>query len=278
MDKTEFQKAAYELASLGLKVYPLCTKSKRPIEKGGFHNATNDINKVVECWAKYPYANIAISTGNNGASSSGIVVIDLDIDNEKGIDGKKSLMEWEQAQGIKINRNTWVAKTGRGGYHFYYKTEKSIKSSTSKVLNGVDIIADLKGIIAPPSVHPNGNRYKWIKGHAPRNINIAELGPTELKLIENYKPNTYSEHTTKSFYDFEVDNDGTIVSGCRNDTIFRKTCKLQSRGISDSIIRLEVSRYNQLHCSPPLDSVELNNIISGVLSRYPKGGGKYWRT
>lgn len=276
---TVFQEASTYYAELGLKVYPLLPREKKPLLKGGFHNATDDIQTVKGIWDKYPYANIAIATGNEGDYSSGIVVIDLDVDIDRDINGVESLKQWEQAQGLKINRNTWVAKTGRGGFHLYYKTDINIKSSTSVVLKGVDIIADLKGIVAPPSIHPNGNGYKWVKDFSPDYKGIAELGNAEYKLLSRAKNSTYthSNYNNSSAYINNIFNDGIISAGTRNDTIFRKTCKLQSKGLSDYIIRIEVSRYNLEHCNPPLDDTELNTIINSALSRYPKGGVKCWR-
>ncbi len=276
---TILQEEAIKYAELGLKIYPLLPREKKPLLKGGFHNATCDIQMVKKIWDKYPYANIAIATGNKGEYSSGIVVIDLDVDIDRDINGVESLKQWEQAQGLKINRNTWVAKTGRGGFHLYYKTDINIKSSTSVVLKGVDIIADLKGIVAPPSIHPNGNGYKWVKDFSPDYKGIAELGNAEYKLLSRAKNSTYthSNYNNSSAYINNIFNDGIISAGTRNDTIFRKTCKLQSKGLSDYIIRIEVSRYNLEHCNPPLDDTELNTIINSALSRYPKGGVKCWR-
>ena len=45
-------------------------------------------------------------------------MIDLDVDRDKGIDGRVTLREWE-AEHEKLPDNTWLAITGRGGYHYF---------------------------------------------------------------------------------------------------------------------------------------------------------------
>src|SRR5690348_5686752 len=45
---------------------------KHPIIAGGFKNATTDLKQVELWWKAYPYANIAVATGN------GRMVLDID--------------------------------------------------------------------------------------------------------------------------------------------------------------------------------------------------------
>ena len=75
-------------AGLGFAVFPLWPRDKRPATENGFKAATTDRQRISDWWDKYPDCNIGIATG---AMSGGLVVIDLDIDEDKGINGYEML-------------------------------------------------------------------------------------------------------------------------------------------------------------------------------------------
>ena len=56
-----------------------------------------------------------------------------------------------------------VARTGRDGYHFYFKQPagSDIRCSTGKLAPNVDVRANGGYVIVPPSIHENGNPYTW---------------------------------------------------------------------------------------------------------------------
>ena len=67
-------------AEKGLAVFPLEERGKRPITKNGCKAATTNKEQIAEWWSCYPNSNIGIATGR---PSGGLVVIDLDEDEEK---------------------------------------------------------------------------------------------------------------------------------------------------------------------------------------------------
>lgn len=71
-------------AELGLAVFPLAYRNKVPAIEGGCKAATTEKSKIERWWNQNPRYNIGIATGNK---SNGLVVIDLDVDKNKGIDG-----------------------------------------------------------------------------------------------------------------------------------------------------------------------------------------------
>jgi len=125
---------ALHYAQIGLAVFPIKPRSKAPLTVHGFKDASKDQQQIDEWWNRWPSANIGIATGQ---ASGGLVVIDLDVDKDKGIDGRVTLREWEEEHG-KLPTDTWLAITGRGGYHYFYRDPSTVKNRTS-IYKGIDI-------------------------------------------------------------------------------------------------------------------------------------------
>lgn len=136
-------------AELGLAVFPLAYRNKVPAIEGGCKAATTEKSKIERWWNQNPRYNIGIATGNK---SNGLVVIDLDVDKNKGIDGYEVLRDWQNKHGELPE--TWQSITGRGGYHYFYK-DTITHSNKVGLYEGVDIRGEGGYIVAPPSVHPN---------------------------------------------------------------------------------------------------------------------------
>ena len=50
--------------------------------------------------------------------------------------------------------------TGSGGRHLLYHS-KNTESCRNRLYPGIDVRADGGYIVAPPSIHPNGQMYEW---------------------------------------------------------------------------------------------------------------------
>jgi hypothetical protein len=127
-------------------VLPLIPGEKRPLVRQGFHAATTDTDRVLDAWTTRPMANVGIATG----SVSGLVVIDVDVDREKGLDGSVAMRNLAETLGPLTDR--LVARTPRGGWHLYFAhCGASIPKSESRLGPGIDVRADGAYIVAPPS-------------------------------------------------------------------------------------------------------------------------------
>ena len=80
-DNYSMRQYALAYAKMGMAVFPLIPKNKKPVTANGFHDATTDPIQVEKWWGANPNYNIGIATGQ---MSGGLIVIDLDIDEEKG--------------------------------------------------------------------------------------------------------------------------------------------------------------------------------------------------
>ena len=244
---------ALHYAEMGLAVFPLVCRDKVPAVVGGCKVATTERTKIERWWDKNPQYNIGIATGNK---SSGLVVIDLDVDKNKGIDGYDVLRDWQNKHG-KLPE-TWQSITGRGGYHYFYK-DAIVHSNRVGLYEGVDIRGEGGYIVAPPSVHPNGNIYEWEQG--PEEYEIAQVDNIVNDFLKGEKQRRDSEHKTN----FKVPE--LIPEGKRVDTIVRLIASLRTKGLDDDAIKAAVRVENEKRCNPPLKEKDLEKAVFPALKR-----------
>ena len=244
--------AAIEYAKKGFAVFPLKYRDKVPLTRNGCKDATTDAAQIKAWWQKYPNANIGLATGS---VSQNVFVIDLDIDEDRGIDGYHSLEDWQREHGDFPE--TWTAITGRGGYHLYYRGNGKIKNRAG-IIDGVDIRGNGGYVVAPPSVHKNGNRYEW--EYSPDEFEIAKA--------DNNVEYFLSHDNQKQSTTFTMPN--IVAAGQRNQMLFRFACMMQAKGASDQSVFAATMAENESSCSPPLTEQEVRIIVSSA-TKYDKG-------
>lgn len=247
---------ALDYVKKGFAVFPL-KQDKTPYIANGFQRATRDEMQIETWWKRWPNANIGIATGQ---MSNGICVIDLDVDEEKGKNGLKAMRDWEQRYG-SVLKPSCMAITGRGGMHYFFHSTEEIKCRIN-LLPGVDIRGDGGYIMAPPSLHPNGNRYRWRDNLSIDEVPIIEMDDN-IKYLLFHDSNAL---TTKPSY---ISPD-KIPDGERNATIFKFACMMQSRGASDDAVYAATMAENMAKCCPPLNEREIQIIVNSAL-KYEKG-------
>ncbi len=142
---------ALHYRSLGLSVIPLRSGGKEPMPKWKeFQSRIASEAEVKEWFLKWPDANIGIVTGKVSA----IVVVDLD-----GLEGIAKGRELRFESSVKTI-------TGGGGHHLWFRYQEGVKSQTlwtgPNPHQEVAIKSDLKYVVAPPSIHESGRRYRWL--------------------------------------------------------------------------------------------------------------------
>lgn len=139
--------AALGYAAKGWLVLPLKARSKEPATAHGVNDATVDQEQIVRWWLQDPEYNIGLAVG-----ASGLVVIDIDPRND-GFTG------WDQVAGNHA-ANTASVYTGAKGIHWYFSGAGKYRS---KLAEGVDVKSEGGYVVAPPSVHPDGGVYQWVR-------------------------------------------------------------------------------------------------------------------
>lgn len=255
---------ALKYADMGLSVFPLKPGSKAPATENGFKNATTDKAQIAAWWNKHPDSNIGIATG---IPSGGLVVIDLDVHEEKGVNGYETLKEWQRENGELPD--TWMSITGNGGYHWIYKDTAAHRCRTG-LYEGIDIRANGGYIVAPPSIHPDtGRRYEWEQG--PGDCEIAQADSRVINFLLGPMPEGKQVFLAPE----------TIPEGERTNTLIRLIGSQKAKGLSDQAIKAAVQAENEAKCVPPLTEQELEKTVFPALKRnwsvekpYSSGKGK----
>lgn len=244
--------AAIEYAKKGFAVFPLKYRDKVPLTRNGCKDATTDAAQIKAWWQQHPNANIGLATGS---VSQNVFVIDLDIDEDRGIDGYHSLEDWQREHGDFPE--TWTAITGRGGYHLYYRGNGKIKNRAG-IIDGVDIRGNGGYVVAPPSIHKNGNRYEW--EYSPDEFELAKADNNVMYFLN------HDDHRQSA--SFTMPN--IVSAGQRNQMLFRFACMMQAKGASDQSVFAATMAENESSCSPPLTEQEVRIIVSSA-TKYDKG-------
>jgi hypothetical protein len=169
--RSEFGVAARKLAAAGHPVLPLHTPSpfgcscgsdcgspgKHPRGVYGLSHATTNAEQVEAWWWGQPQANI-------GLRCDGLLVLDVD-----GPEGERSLVRLEAELGELPP--TREQASGRGRHLLLsLPVDASIGNSTRPLGDpaGLDLRAGARGyIVAAPSRHASGARYRWTEPRAP---------------------------------------------------------------------------------------------------------------
>lgn len=149
----------------------------------------------IETWFADGKSNIGIVTGK----ISNLLVVDLD--------------EGYDPEFMKKLPKTTVVRTGAGGLHFYYRYPMGaeIKSKVG-FRPHCDIRAEGGMVVAPPSIHPNGNEYCFAEDHP--SWNTGGLTEAPMWLLDEISPNNQTPGKDNGW---KTTLDG-VEMGQRNDS------------------------------------------------------------
>ena len=245
--KIQFKDVALHYASRGWSVFPIKPKDKKPLGQivpHGCKDATKDETKIGDYWNPVPSANVGIATG----TPSGFFVLDVDA---KGLDNFKQLI-----QDIGNFRGTLTAETPGGGFHYLYKMPegKHIANSQGLIAPGIDVRGTGGYIVAPPSVHPNGNTYRWMN-----NKEIVEAPEGLVRLI-----------TTSKKEEHRVVDGEMIEHGSQHETLFYMACNMRGSGFGEAAIFNALWEENITRCEKPGPEKNIRELAKSVC-KYERG-------
>lgn len=268
----EILEAALEYAARGFAVIPVAAHAKKPLNENGSRKPSRDPEVIRGWWQRWPDANVGIVTGE---PSGGLVVIDIDVDEDKGKDGFAAIVAWQQEHGNFPG--TVTARTGRGGWHLYYRSNKLYKNGQNANLS-IDLRGDGGYIVAPPSVHANGKRYEWT--YSPMDYEAAKVDSVVESFItetfdQGAKPSTNPQGIAAPRQEhFALPE--VIEEGGRDTTLFKYGSSLRSKGNSDFEVRAMLEACNRARCKPPLSATDIDRIWRSVC-KYEQGQKRYFR-
>ena len=250
-----FLDAALLYADRGWPVFPINPRSKAPLKNShGFKDASRDPKQITKWWRKQPHRNVGIATGHE---ADNLVV---DVDPRNGGDESLKLFEKE----YEALPQTPRVKTGGNGIHFFFKHPGGQVPCRANILPGIDIKCDGGYVLAPPSIHPNGETYLWEVN--PDEVPLADL-PNHLRQIicadpQNDVAPAHLIESSISLEDLNVpkdtkrlisegDLDGKYLS--RSEAIFAALRSLVKAGHDDAAIKAVILDPSNALSNKPIE-------------------------
>ncbi len=178
---------ALSYLDMGLSVFPLAPREKKPPKHFKWEQLQDALptEAQVKIWFDRTDNNVAIVTGK----VSRLLALDIDGDTAKlyteHVIDNKIRLDTKEA----INKTLWT-QTGGGGYHILirYNPEELDKddSAAGEIKNAIlwhghdnhseiRLKSDGSYVVFPPSIHPSGNSYKFVKGNDITQFSKAQL-------------------------------------------------------------------------------------------------------
>ena len=144
------------------------------------------------------------------------------------------------------------SRTGSGGYHLFYQypTAMARVSNRVKLMEGVDLRADGGFIVLPPTLHPSGNRYQWVRR--------GPLGTFPKSLLD-----LDSQPKTQQGEGWITDLLHGVSEGGRNDACARLAGYFFKKGLTYDIVEALLMEWNERN-DPPLTAREMRTTIKSI--------------
>jgi len=225
--------------------------AKHPIPRSGVKEATCDKAQIAEWWRLYPDANIGIATGQ------GLLVVDID---------PRSGGSLEALNAVVPLPTTAILRTGGGGLHLYFSYDPTltIRNSASKLAPGIDIRGENGYVVAPPSIHASGNRYRWDKrgGYIPAPATLLQL------LMDKAPTRPAAKETPQGPASLFV------TEGKRSSTLVSLAGSLRNQGANEEALLIVLQAMNKGCCQPPLSDAEVRQICKSASNWTPGANGR----
>jgi len=242
--------AANLYAERGWPVLKCRPRDKRPATRHGVKDATTNLEIITGWFENDKEANIGIATGNS------LAVLDVDPRN-----GGSESMDVLVNQYGKDWLNTLTVMTGGGGEHLYYQADQNTKNY--KPAPGLDLQSNGLYVLAPPSIHPSGNPYKWEDGNQPDECPLMTLPDFLLPMkIDTLEQQAIAHH---------IDNIVPLIGipeGERNGTIFKYACNLRAREMTYEEAKFLICEM-ATKCEPPLSENETIKCLDSAWRYIP---------
>lgn len=227
-----------EYVDLGWSVLPVKPEEKRPYMTNWLqYTKTRASKQTVTGWfSTLSNAGVGVVTGK----VSNMVVLDIESDCPYPIEDL-----------LRRYPTQMYSRTGSGGYHLFYQYPTNVTRVANRVgiFERADLRTDGGFIVLPPTIHPSGGRYEWIKRGAPGAF------PTALLDLRSQP---------------KVQNDGWITEalrgvseGGRNDACARLAGYFFKKGINSDIVESLLMEWNERN-DPPMPVHEVRTTIKSI--------------
>ena len=219
-------------------------KHPRPLH--GFQEASIDEAQIRKWWEQWPEANIGVATG----SDSGRIV--LDVDGPEGVEALKD----------KHLPPTAVSHTGRGT-HYWFQAPSGGLSNAASILPKVDVRGDGGYVVAPPSLHSSGIRYRWNKDLTPKAIGFAQC-PEWISELAGGRNGARTQRSSEEWRHLAA---GGVRQGERHAKLCELTGKIFSPNPDPACLYELLHGWNLGRCKPPLPYEEADRIFRDIAAK-----------
>jgi len=250
MTVSELAAAAEDYVRLGWSIVPLQPGSKLPAIRWERHQQQRADAEALARWLRrWPSLNLGIVTG----AVSGLVVLDLD----RRHGGAESIAALERLHGALPP--TVAAETGGGGRHLHFACPAAAPRNKVGLAPGIDLRGEGGIVVAPPSLHPSGGRYRWRPGHEPGALPLAALPPWLLRLAQD----DAAGHSHPVAHWRALVREG-VEEGRRNTTIASFAGHLFWHGVDAEVVLELMLCWNRVRCRPPLADEEVARVVASI--------------
>jgi len=176
---------ALKLAEHGFHVIPVKPGQKHPGIPEWQNHATTD-SQTITNWFTGLYRDHGIGVAPRQHGDRWLFVIDVD-EHDPEQSGTETLRDLTDAYGPIPDTPT--VHTGSGGQHIYLTAPYEIRNGkTARLGPGIDIRGNGGQVLAPPTLHPNGQPYTWDIEHNPDTTLISDAPEWLLALLTPPEP------------------------------------------------------------------------------------------
>lgn len=245
-------------AKKGFKVFPIAKGTKADHRLTSWTAASDDESTIRRWWLKWPNDNIGIACG-----LSGLCVIDLDVDQKKGKDGRGELDDLELIHGRLPN--TLMAKTPNSGCHLYFRGT----TGQRPIGKGIDVRSVGGYVVAPGSSLDKGE-YAWCNDNPIANLPswLERLigSPRERKDRDDNPAIELDDEATidRAKHYLAHDAQPAIEGLLGNNTTYAVAAHVRGLGVSEpETLDMMLAIYND-RCQPPWSDDDMRKLVGNA--------------
>lgn len=260
---TTYDMAMY-LARHGIYYYPTPYNTKAGLPgTNGLKDAVNDDSKAQE-WFQGTNNNIGINL-----KKSHLMVVDVDMGHDSGIDGRHNLLEVFKQCG-RLPDDTLIEKTPHGGIHYFFKLPDGmdIKTEVGAFFDnsGIDLMTN-NVLISPSTI--DGQPYTLVSGSYEDIKPVPQWLPSYMQRADSRSidikyTTTKNKHYTGKLIDKLM---AGTTTGSRNSYFTSIIGSMLHQGAEPESVLMMIQLINDNCLNMPLPDNELRTIFRSVLNR-----------
>lgn len=253
----------HALAAQGKRfhVFPIAAGKKEPPLIKDFPNtASRDAQTSTDWWARWPNANIGISTTKYCDNQALLVV---DVDNKGDKHGDEEILRLE-LEGRELPE-TYAVSTPTGGRHLYYVVPTAVKQGADVLARGVDIRSKGGYVVAPGSVVEAGT-YTALNDRAPAPapdwlITLCGAVKEKTAVPAGPSPSINQTNAAARVVDYLKTAPLAVEGSSGDQTTYQVACRVKDLGVDEAMCFQLMAEHWNPRCSPPWSDEDLHTKV-----------------